>query len=166
MAPSTRTRIFLKTHLFLSVLGLHPHGDGVFGHRKRSFSKTLSRVDLFENAIFQLSCGRVKTELFENADVTASIYHQSEHVLGSLGITRGHVACLFSFIEVRGRISSSNIEFYFRIANFECHSLFVWTGIFLKTVLVWTRIFFQTDKKGCVFTKIRIRVDGAYVSDP
>ena len=30
-------------------------------------------------------------ELFENADVTASI---------SLGITRGHVACLFSFIEV------------------------------------------------------------------
>ena len=44
-----------------------------FGHRKRSFSKTLSRVDLFENAVFMLSCGRVKTELFKNADVTASI---------------------------------------------------------------------------------------------
>ena len=48
----------------------------VFGHRKRSFSKTLSRVDLFENAVFMLSCGWVKTEkteLFENVDVTASI---------------------------------------------------------------------------------------------
>ena len=55
------------------VLGSRPHGDGVFGHRKRSFSKALSRVDLFENAVFLLSCGRVKTELFENADITASI---------------------------------------------------------------------------------------------
>ena len=62
-APSTRIRIFLKTHLFLSVLGLRPHGDGVFGHQKRSFSNTLSRVDLFENAVFILSCGQVKTEL-------------------------------------------------------------------------------------------------------
>ena len=96
---------------FLSILGLPPHGDGVFGHRKRSFSITLSRVDLFENAVFQLSCGRVKTELFENADVTASIYLQSEHALGSLGITRGHVACLFSFIEVR----VSNIVIEYRI---------------------------------------------------
>ena len=49
---------------FLSVLGLRPHGDGVFGRQKRSFSKTLSRVDLFENAVFMLSCGRVKAELF------------------------------------------------------------------------------------------------------
>ena len=60
----------------------------------------------------------MKTELFENADVTASIYHQSEHALGSLGITRGHVACLFSFIEVlmsnifiEHRILLSNSEF-------------------------------------------------------
>ena len=68
-------RIFLKTHLFLSVLSLRPHVDGVFGHQKRSFSKTLSRVDLFENAVFMLSFGRVKTELFENAGVTASIYY-------------------------------------------------------------------------------------------
>ena len=54
--PSTRIRIFLKTHLFLSVLGSRPHGDGVFSHQKRSFSKTLSRVDLFENAVFLFSC--------------------------------------------------------------------------------------------------------------
>ena len=43
----------------------------------------------------------MKTELFENADVTASIYDVSEHAHGSLGITRGHFNCLFSFIEAR-----------------------------------------------------------------
>ena len=64
-----------------------PHRDGVFGLRKRSFSKALSTVDLFENAVFMLSCGRVKTELFEDADVTASIYDVSEHAQGFLGIT-------------------------------------------------------------------------------
>ena len=59
----------------------------------------------------------MKTEFFENADVKASIYDVSEHALGSLGITRGYFACLFSFIEVRMPnividygISLSNIE--------------------------------------------------------
>ena len=67
-----------------------------------------------------LSCGRMKTELFENANVTASIYDASEHAHGSLGIMQGHFDCLFSFIEVR-------------TAKFECSSFFVWTGIFLYT---------------------------------
>ena len=105
-------------------------------------------MDLFENAVFTLSCGRVKTELFENADVKASIYDVSEHAHGSLGTTKGHFDCLFSFVEVR-------------TAKFECSSVFVWTGIFSKTLLVWTRIFLKTDKKRCVFKNIRIRVDGA-----
>ena len=52
-------------------------------------------MDLFENAVFMLSCGRVKTELFENADVKASIYDVSEHAHGSLGTTKGHFDCLF-----------------------------------------------------------------------
>ena len=78
---------------FLSVLGSRPHGDGVFCNLKRSFSKTLSRMDLFENAFFLFSCGRVKTELFENVDVTASICYISDHALGSLGITRGQFSC-------------------------------------------------------------------------
>ena len=91
-------------------------------------------MDLFENAVFMLSCGRVKTELFENADITASIYDVSEHAHGSLGITQGHFDCLFSFVEVG-------------TAEFECSSVFVWTGIFSKTLLVWTRIFIYTDKK-------------------
>ena len=126
-----------------TVLGSSPHGDGVFGHRKRSFSKTLPRVDLFEHAVFLLPFGRggrVKKELFENADVRPSIYHLSEHALGSLGIMQGHFACLFSFIEVR----MSNIIIEDRISlwnsEFESHSVFVWTGMFLKMVLLWTPI--------------------------
>ena len=97
-------------------------------------------MDLFENAVFMLSCGRVKTELFENADVKASIYDVSEHAHGSLGTTKGHFDCLFSFVEVR-------------TAKFECSSVFVWTGIFSKTLLVRTRIFLKTDKKDA-FSKI------------
>ena len=74
-------------------------------------------MDLFENVVFMLSFGRLKTELFENADVTVLIYCISEHALGALGITRGHFAGLFSFIEARMPniiidygISLSNIE--------------------------------------------------------
>ena len=90
-------------------------------------------MDLLENAVFLLSCGRVKTKLFESADVTASISNPSEHALGSLGITRGHFVYLF--------------------LEFECHSVFVWTGIISKTLLVWTQIPFYTDKKDA-FSKI------------
>ena len=64
----------------------------------------------------------MKTELFENADVTASIYDVSDHAHGSLGITQGHFDCLFSFVKVR-------------TAGFECSNVFVWTGIFWKTLL-------------------------------
>ena len=67
-------RIFLKTHLFLSVL-------------KTPFS--CYRVDGW------------KRELCENADVTASIYDVSEHAHGSLGVAQGHFDCLFSFVKVR-----------------------------------------------------------------
>ena len=97
-------------------------------------------MDLFENAVFMLSCGRVKTELFENVDVTASIYDVSEHAYGSLGTKQGHFDCSFSFVKVRTE-------------EFEWSSVFVWTGIFSKTLLVWTRIFFKTDKKDA-FSKI------------
>ena len=79
-------------------------------------------------------------ELFENADVKASIYDVSEHAHGSLGTTKGHFDCLFSFVEVR-------------TAKFECSSVFVWTGIFSKTLLVWTQIFLKTDKKKMRFQK-------------
>ena len=37
---------------FLYVLGWRPHGDGIFGHRKRRFLKRLSRIDLFDRIGF------------------------------------------------------------------------------------------------------------------
>ena len=46
--------------------------------------ETFSTVDHFENAVFLLSCGWVKTELFGNAGVTASIYNPSVHALSDL----------------------------------------------------------------------------------
>ena len=70
-----------------------------FQSPKTKLSKTLSRVDRFENAVFTLSCVRVKAELFENADVTASIYDVSEHARGSLGITQGHFDCVVFFFQ-------------------------------------------------------------------
>ena len=51
----------------------------------------------------------MKTELFENADVTVSICYVSEQALRSLEITRGQFAYLFSVIEVR--MSNIVIEF-------------------------------------------------------
>ena len=86
-----------------------------------------------------LSCGRVKTELFENADVTALLYDVPEHAHGSLGITQGHFDCLLSFVKVR-------------TAEFECRSVFVWTEIFRKRSSCG-RGYFYTDKKDA-FSKI------------
>ena len=48
--PSTRSRVFSKTETFFSEYGYRPHVTGVFEHRKRRFSNTLSRVEIFENA--------------------------------------------------------------------------------------------------------------------
>ena len=59
----------------------------------------------------------MKTELFENAEFKASIYDVSEHALGSLAITRGHFACLFSFIEVR--MSNIVIDYGISLLNIE-----------------------------------------------
>ena len=138
-----------------------------------------------------LSFGRMRTGFFENANVTASIYCVSEHAHGSLGITRGHFAFLFSFIEVqRWNFACSSVfvwteifsktllvwmriffiqvnkDVFSKISGYvwtgpECSSVFVWTGIFSKALLVWTRIFIYTDKKRCVFKNIRIHVDEA-----
>ena len=44
-----------------------PFGEN--GHLKRIFSKTLSRVEIFENASFSFIYGRSKREVFEYDDV-------------------------------------------------------------------------------------------------
>ena len=65
---------------FFSSVACHPHVSGENGHRKPVFSKTLSRVEIFENAGFSTTCRRTKTEVFQYGDVihhntTTSITH-------------------------------------------------------------------------------------------
>ena len=61
--------------IFPSGLAYRPHLSGENGHRKRTFSKTLSRAEIFENAGLSFTCGRTKTEVFEYDDV---IHHIPE----------------------------------------------------------------------------------------
>ena len=51
--------------------GLHVSGENC--RRKRIFSKTLSRVKIFEHAGFSFTCGRTKVEVFEYDDVRHDI---------------------------------------------------------------------------------------------
>ena len=55
-------------------LAFRPHEDDENAHRKRINSKTLSKVDKFENAVYASSCGRPYVKVYfrkrcENADV-------------------------------------------------------------------------------------------------
>ena len=59
MGPSTSIRFCLKPETFLVTENV-------------MFSKTFSRGKIFEDAGFSFTCGRTKTEVFENNDV---IYH-------------------------------------------------------------------------------------------
>ena len=52
-----------------------PSGEN--GHLKRVFSKTLSRVEIFENAGFSFIYGRSKREVFEYDDVISRNYAAS-----------------------------------------------------------------------------------------
>ena len=71
-APSTLIRFQTKTELFCSGYGYRPHYNDESDHRKQSHSKTLSRVERFENDAFWKRCflvWTVKTMLSENGDV-------------------------------------------------------------------------------------------------
>ena len=67
--PSTLSRVFSKTEMFFSEYGYHAHVAGVFRHRKRRFSNTLSRVETFENGDLTYSSGRANTEVFNYDDI-------------------------------------------------------------------------------------------------
>lgn len=40
-----------RKHFMGMALAFHPHVDGDFGHQKRRFSKTVSKVEIFKNAV-------------------------------------------------------------------------------------------------------------------
>ena len=84
-ALSTRMRFHLRTQLFVNGYGFRPHVPDENDRRKRNFSKTLSRLELFENAVFACTCGQTKTELFENAEDTLSVSIDSAQKLTQHG---------------------------------------------------------------------------------
>ena len=61
--------MFKNGYLFSSGLAYRPYLSGENGHRNRTFSITLSRVEISENAGLSFTCGRRKTEVFEYDDV-------------------------------------------------------------------------------------------------
>ena len=70
--PSKLIRSQTKTELFCSGYGYRPHYNAENDHRKRSHSKTLSRMERFENDAFWKRCFLVwmeKTMLSENGEV-------------------------------------------------------------------------------------------------
>ena len=61
---------------FSSGLVYRPHVSGKNGYRKRIFSKTISRVEIFENAGFLFRRERTKREIFEYDDVIHHIVRE------------------------------------------------------------------------------------------
>ena len=59
-ALSTRIHFHLKIKLFLYGYGFRPHVSNKNDQRRRNFSKTLSRVELFENAVLRERVNRRK----------------------------------------------------------------------------------------------------------
>ena len=61
---------FELRHIFFPVCPtVHTYVFGENCHRKCIFSKTFSRVEIFEKAGFSFTCGRTKTEVFQYDDV-------------------------------------------------------------------------------------------------
>ena len=78
-------------------------------------TKLLENVDLFENAVFLFSCGRVKTELFE------TLTFRMRSVLW--GSREGNLLICFLLSEFECRISLSNMEFHYFFFIFNLKSL-------------------------------------------
>ena len=77
IAPSTSISFCLKTEIFLCGLAYRRHVFRRNGHRKRIFSKRLSRVKTLASPF---TCGRTKTDVFEYND---TMHHLllAEHML-------------------------------------------------------------------------------------
>ena len=80
---------------FFSVLAYRPHVSSENGHRKRIFSKTLSWVEIFENAGFSFTRGRTKTKVFKCDDVI-------HHILLAWRMLRNWCHCI-DIVRVDGR---------------------------------------------------------------
>ena len=106
----TRIRFGLKTEIFSFGLAFCPHVSGENDHRKRIISKTLSRVEMFENACFLFTCGWTKTKVFEFDDVIHRIYivyyqHYAWALSGMLSIS-----IVLVFLSGRGENDSNTLS--------------------------------------------------------
>ena len=107
------------------------------GNRKRIFSKTFSRVGIFENAGFSFTFGRTKKEVFEYDDVIPHIYFFPAQRIFSEGCYRISITLAFKC----GWAKAARIRY-------------MWMRIFFS-------FFFQNGEKISVFKNIRIRVERA-----
>ena len=92
-----------------------------------------------------LSCGRVKTEHFENGDVIALIHYVLEHVLDLCGSREGSLLVCFLLSKFEHRslhVETSSC----RRGQFRKHSFF-------------GRRYFEIWIKRCIFKNIRVCVD-------
>ena len=98
-----------------------PHVSGEFGHQKRYFSKTLPRVESFENTIYLCSCGRVKTELLKNAYVMvwypASDLRWRTERITFVSLLLGLFSSLMAFIELNVALRKIQAECVSRRLN-------------------------------------------------
>ena len=106
--PRPHVSVFrLKTQLFLCGYGFRPHASDENDHWKWSFSITLSRVELFENAVFASTCGWTKRELFENADHTLSVpIHSVQYYHNLVNLFKMPERCFTSLSLILGLISN------------------------------------------------------------
>ena len=136
-----RTYPKTKTDILFPSLAYHQHVSGKNGHPKRIFSKTLSRVEIFENAGFSFTFGRTKPEVFEYDDVI-------HHILLAWRMYRKW--CY--------RISIV-LAFSFGRAKKDANTLRV-GRIFILFYVIWF-LFWKRRKKISVFKNIRIPWKGA-----
>ena len=138
----TLIRFQTKTELFCSGYGYRPHYNAENDHRKRSHSKTLSRVERFENDDFWKRCflvWTVKTMLSENGDVIHRLDRALAHSTVSIQNGEQTVPCGFSLDDrcsVDGRKRYENDKcgrksFWKRskTAPFSFENGVVWTGL-------------------------------------
>ena len=112
-----RTYPKTKTDILFPSLAYHQHVSGKNGHPKRIFSKTLSRVEIFENAGFSFTFGRTKREVLEYDDVI-------HHILLAWRMYRKWCYCIFI------------------ILAFSCERTKT-----IRIRYVWRRIFFEDGEK-------------------
>ena len=83
----------------MNTASIHTHPTKTINE---NFTKTLFRVERFENAVFACTYGQKKTELFENAEVT-----RSANLFRGLIIANTYASNMRSRVSYRFQINSS-----------------------------------------------------------